>query len=264
MRVTVAEGCSELTVALVVHNHRPLSLVRLLGRVKLHMQLHDLEWLQAESRFNFLLKNLGRCRLRLHRMFGARVGLGLDDFKWSTHAKVEGQVRLRVIREGQLLDHVGCFLCGNGPLLDFDLFAAIKSVRLVDAQLWADGVSIKFERNISERSLFGTVVRVICNFYLFLRKLWTGQEDGLEVAHVLCRVESHCELLDGASIDQDLLRLHFEGRIGALVWLLCGELEFVGHSLLVKALVLDDIDVEQVVVNLVEVALVKDSPVNLK
>ena len=47
----------QLSIALVVHDHGPFGLVGGLGRVKAHMELDNFEWLQAKSRFNFLLDN---------------------------------------------------------------------------------------------------------------------------------------------------------------------------------------------------------------
>lgn len=55
--VAVGEGCLQLSIALVVHDHGPFGLVSGLGRVKAHMELDNFERLQAESRFNFLLDN---------------------------------------------------------------------------------------------------------------------------------------------------------------------------------------------------------------
>ena len=78
-------------------------------------------------------------------MLGARIRLGLDDVEGPVDREVEGQVGLRVVREGQLLDRVGSVIGRNRPFLNLNLFAAFQPARLIDAQLWRNRVRVEFE-----------------------------------------------------------------------------------------------------------------------
>ena len=61
-------------------------------------------------------------------MFGARICLGLDDVEGAIHREVEGQVSLRVVREGQLLGCERSVFCCDCPFLNLDLFTAFHSI----------------------------------------------------------------------------------------------------------------------------------------
>ena len=61
-------------------------------------------------------------------MLGARICFRLHDVKRPLDAKVERQVSLGVIGEGELLRHVWCVISYDGPLLNLDLFATFHSV----------------------------------------------------------------------------------------------------------------------------------------
>jgi hypothetical protein len=61
-------------------------------------------------------------------VLGARICLRLDNVEWSIHGEVECQVRLRVVREGQLLGHQGCVVTRDRPLLNLNLLAALQPV----------------------------------------------------------------------------------------------------------------------------------------
>ena len=118
----------QLSVALVVHDHGPFGLISGLGCVKAHMEFDNFEWLQAESRFNFLLDNFRGRLLGGQWVLGARICLRLYDIEGAIHREVESQVGLCVVREGQLLDHVRSIVCCDCPFLNLNLFAAFKSI----------------------------------------------------------------------------------------------------------------------------------------
>ena len=61
-----------------------------------------------------------------------------------------------------------------------------------------------------------------------------------------------------------MLGRHFKRAVLTFLRLKCREAELVGQVLLVKALILYDVDLEDVVVNLVQIGLVEDSPVDLE
>ena len=59
-------------------------------------------------------------------MLGARICLRFDDVEGPVDREVEGQVGLRVVREGQLPDRVRSVIGRNCPFLNLNLFAAFE------------------------------------------------------------------------------------------------------------------------------------------
>lgn len=128
--VTVGEISDQLAISFISDGHGPLSIVAGWWSQELDVHLHDLKRLQAEHGLNFGLQDLaaglcfGICAAEW--MYGATVGLGLDNFEWPVEVQVEGQVSLRVIRERQFLDLLwSLFFSLNRPVFESHMVLAI-------------------------------------------------------------------------------------------------------------------------------------------
>ena len=122
--VAVGEVRDDLTFSLVEDGHGPLCAVGGRRRQELHVHLDDLERLEAEHSLDFGLYDLACLAawlrgllLPAERVRGAAVGLGADELEGAIDVEIKGQVGLRVVGEGELLDLLGgSLLVGHGPV----------------------------------------------------------------------------------------------------------------------------------------------------
>ena len=126
------------------------------------------------------------------------------------------------------------------PNLHLNVSLAIELNRLVERQIWVDGRRIQVERNGSKSARLRKISFIIGKLVLFLCKLWTCENDGLETSNAIRRVERHFKLLLFLASNSDDLWSYLECRVFRFFRLDRSEVELEWELLFVKAPVFDN------------------------